>query len=86
MSYKRRILMASIAMGLACFLVGCGGLFHDDMADEEDNKSNQMGLALELLGVSFVSFSCNLGEVSICVICVFNFLIVSYCFASMNLS
>ena len=62
--------MASIAMGLACFLVGCGGLFHDDMSDEEDNKSNQMGLALELLGVSFVSFSCNLGEVRHIVICV----------------
>lgn len=57
--------MASTAMALACFLVGCGGLFHDDMADEEDNKSNQMGLALELLGVSFVSLSCNLGEVSV---------------------
>jgi len=64
--------MASIAMGLACFLVGCGGLFHDEMADEEKNKSNQMGgLALELLGVSFVSFSCNLGEVSIlCDMCI----------------
>ena len=61
--------MASIAMALACFLVGCGGLFHDDMmSDEEDSKSNQMGLALELLGVSFVSFSCNLGEVSLFVL------------------
>jgi len=76
--------MASFAMALACFLVGCGGLFHDEMSDEEDNKSNQMGgLALELLGVSFVSFSCNLGEVSLFVlhiICAFRIcFIILFC-------
>mmetsp|Transcript_19634 Transcript_19634/g.41178 ORF Transcript_19634/g.41178 Transcript_19634/m.41178 type:complete len:168 (+) Transcript_19634:233-736(+) len=71
MTYESRILMASVAMGIACFLVGCGGLVRDDIAGDgddanqepEDSDGHKWGLALELLGVSFVSFSCNLGEV-----------------------
>eukprot|EP00579_Thalassiosira_antarctica_P001494 CAMPEP_0201872936 /NCGR_PEP_ID=MMETSP0902-20130614/5547_1 /ASSEMBLY_ACC=CAM_ASM_000551 /TAXON_ID=420261 /ORGANISM="Thalassiosira antarctica, Strain CCMP982" /LENGTH=532 /DNA_ID=CAMNT_0048399377 /DNA_START=25 /DNA_END=1626 /DNA_ORIENTATION=- len=68
-SYKVRMLMACVAMGLACFLVGCGGLFRDggDIHDQESNDADRQrrGLALELLGVSFVSFSCSLGEASL---------------------
>jgi len=70
-SYKTRILMASIAMSIACFLVGCGGLFRDELAEEgggeelSDKSRQQWGLALELFGVSFVSFSCSLGEASL---------------------
>ena len=70
-SYKTRLLMASLAMGIACFLVGCGGLFRDEEGGEEysgqpkDAESQNFGLVLELVGVSFVSFSCNLGEASL---------------------
>ena len=68
-SYKTRILMASFASAMACFLVGCGGLFSDEMADDDNQepqneRDRKLGLALELLGVSFESFSCSLGEVS----------------------
>ena len=58
-------------MGIACFLVGCGGLFRDEEGGEEysgqpkDAESQNFGLVLELVGVSFVSFSCNLGEASL---------------------
>jgi len=72
--------MASLAMGVACFLVGYGGLFNDEMSsaegdngDEENNDQSgddnsaraQLGLMLELLGVSFTSFQCSLGEASL---------------------
>jgi hypothetical protein len=30
-SYRKRMKMASLAMGLACLLVGYGGLFNDEM-------------------------------------------------------
>ena len=68
------MLMASFTMAFACFLVGCGGLFRDEMSDDGDDAKNNepkdangkcWGLALELLGVSFVSFSCSLGEASL---------------------
>ena len=69
-------------MGLACLLVGYGGLFNDEMpsngvqgGDENDQSSldnndttlarAQRGLMLELLGVSFTSFQCSLGEASL---------------------
>mmetsp|Transcript_17609 Transcript_17609/g.36114 ORF Transcript_17609/g.36114 Transcript_17609/m.36114 type:complete len:597 (+) Transcript_17609:186-1976(+) len=91
-SYKSRMLMASLAMGVACFLVGCGGLLRDEHANHAlDNDENEdmdsasnndvfvndghsesinnnaqiLGLALELLGVCFVSFQCSLGEASL---------------------
>ena len=72
--------MASSAMGVACLLVGYGGLFNDEnkgnnAAEEENNttsynnnmqaKQQQHGLILELLGVSFTSFQCSLGEASL---------------------
>ena len=73
--------MASLAMGVACFLVGCGGLFNDEMSstdgdngednnDQSDDNNTthareQLGLMLELLGVSFTSFQCSLGEASL---------------------
>ena len=72
-SYKARMKMASVATGVAYFLVGCGGLVRDEMAKDGDETNpkttgkgdgQRWGLALELLGVSFISFSCNLGEVS----------------------
>ncbi len=66
-SYKPRIFMASVATGLACILVGWGGLFREN--DDESNSSDDVagerwGLTLQLLGVSFISLSCSLGEVS----------------------
>eukprot|EP00571_Detonula_confervacea_P004719 CAMPEP_0172314092 /NCGR_PEP_ID=MMETSP1058-20130122/21636_1 /TAXON_ID=83371 /ORGANISM="Detonula confervacea, Strain CCMP 353" /LENGTH=550 /DNA_ID=CAMNT_0013027859 /DNA_START=25 /DNA_END=1677 /DNA_ORIENTATION=- len=69
-SYKCRVVMASVTMGLACFLVGCGGLLRDEMTDDGDDGTkdadrNSWGLFLELLGVGFISFSCNLGEASL---------------------
>ncbi len=70
--------MASLAMGLACALVGLGGLFNDELSsddngDDDENDGNdaandtraQYGLVLELLGVSFMSFQCSLGEASL---------------------
>ncbi len=71
-SYKLRIFIASVAMGLACILVGWGGLFREDdllANDQESNSSDDVagerwGLTLQLLGVSFISLSCSLGEVS----------------------
>lgn len=60
-SYNTRMLMASISMGVACLLVGFGGLLHDEISDEP--KSHSTGIALELIGVSFISFQCSLGEV-----------------------
>lgn len=70
--------MANVATGLACILVGCGGLFRDDdvmtmmmgndekhaKSDDDDAASQSWGLTLQLLGVSFISLSCSLGEVS----------------------
>ena len=45
-SYRKRMKMASLAMGLACLLVGYGGLFNDEMpsngvqgGDENDQSS-----------------------------------------------
>ncbi|KAL7461398.1 hypothetical protein ACHAXS_001819, partial [Conticribra weissflogii] len=98
-SYKNRMLMASLAMGIACVLVGCGGILRDEHANrdhEKDGSENdidsanynevfvdddhdeisgnsepnnsdarKLGLALELLGVCFVSFQCSLGESSL---------------------
>lgn len=79
-SYRKRMKMASVAMGLACFLVGYGGLFNDEMSSQEEgdhpsaNNDNttttsharaQWGMMLELLGVSFTSFQCSLGEASL---------------------
>ena len=78
-SYRTRMKMASLAMGVACFLVGCGGLFNDEMSSTEGDDDNndqsddnnttharaQLGLMLELLGVSFTSFQCSLGEASL---------------------
>ncbi len=71
-SYKPRIFMASVATGLACMLVGLGGLFREDdllANDDESNSSDAIagmrwGLTLQLLGVSFISLSCSLGEVN----------------------
>lgn len=71
-SYEKRMLMVSVTMGLACFLVGCGGFFRDQVPNDGDDardsepvdaNAEHFGLALELLGVSFISFSCSLGEV-----------------------
>mmetsp|Transcript_20919 Transcript_20919/g.31928 ORF Transcript_20919/g.31928 Transcript_20919/m.31928 type:complete len:538 (+) Transcript_20919:127-1740(+) len=81
-SYRTRMKMASLAMGVACFLVGCGGLFNDEMSsiegdgggngeenndqsDDDNTTRAQLGLMLELLGVSFTSFQCSLGEASL---------------------
>ena len=94
-SYKVRIKMGSLAMGIACFLVGCGGLLRDEIVDRDNNNGGGdsaanndnadaytrleksmdednsglgvewLGLALELLGVCFISFQCSLGEVSL---------------------
>lgn len=66
-SYNARMLMASISMGVACLLVGCGGLLHDEFVDEADvgiRKHNSIGMVLELVGVSFISLQCSMGEVS----------------------
>jgi hypothetical protein len=63
MSYKSRISMASIASGLACLLVGWGGLCRDEKISSDDVADQRWGLTLQLLGVSFISFSCSLGEV-----------------------
>lgn len=49
--YNVRMLMAAVSMCTACLLVGCGGLVAH-------------GVVLELLGVSFFSFQCSLGEVT----------------------
>jgi hypothetical protein len=73
-SYKARLLTASLSMGLACFLVGCGGVYNDDIGDGEGGNDNTdsndnvqsdqwFGLFFELIGVSFISLQCNLGEV-----------------------
>jgi len=81
-SYRKRIKMASVAMALACCLVGFGGLYNDEImsSENDDNPSDgnndnttttthyaraQRGLMLELLGVSFTSFQCSLGEASL---------------------
>ena len=73
-SYRTRMLVTAVTMGTACFLVGCGGLYRDEMAEAEAENNDQTpkdvdgqswGLALELFGVSFVSFSCSLGEASL---------------------
>lgn len=73
-SYKSRMRVASVATVAACFLVGCGGLFRDELAGNDnadaepkhdDDDGRQWGLALELFGVSFVSFSGSLGEASL---------------------
>ena len=58
--------MASISMALACILVGLGGLIHDEISDEtkDSGKDGLSGIALELIGVSFISFQCSLGEVN----------------------
>ncbi len=60
--------MASISMGLACLLVGLGSLLHDKMSNEanDSGKDRISGVALELIGVSFISFQCSLGEVKNC--------------------
>lgn len=50
-SYNIRMLMAAVSMCTACLLVGYGGLVDH-------------GIVLELLGVSFISFQCSLGEVT----------------------
>lgn len=62
--------MTSVAMGLSCFLVGWGGLFRDELKEDSDGDRDpknggdkSLGLALELLGVSFMSFASSLGEV-----------------------
>jgi len=73
--------MASLAMGVACALVGLGGLFNDELSssdadggdDDEDDENDvtndtraqYYGLVLELMGVSFMSFQCSLGEASL---------------------
>jgi battenin len=61
-SYRRRLRLASASTACACFLVGCGGWVRAATPDAAGRGG--VGLALELLGVSFISFSCNLGEVS----------------------
>lgn len=66
-SYNGRMLFASISMGVACLLVGYGGLLHDEFLNEADvgsGKQNSTGMALELFGVSFISLQCSMGEVS----------------------
>jgi hypothetical protein len=61
--------MASISMSFACILVGFGSLPHDENSKDstetadEDGKDDNTGLVLELIGVSFMSFQCSLGEV-----------------------
>ena len=53
-------------------LVGLGGLSRDELKeggdgddrDPENGGDRRLGLALELLGVAFMSFACSLGEVS----------------------
>ncbi|KAL3765434.1 hypothetical protein ACHAW5_006927 [Stephanodiscus triporus] len=71
-SYKTRISMASVTMGLSCFLVGCGGTFRDELKEDSDGDRDSrnggdksLGLALELVGVSFMSFASSLGEASL---------------------
>lgn len=63
-SYRARIFAASVAMATACVLVGCGGQVRGNARAGEEGEKGSWGLALELLGVSFISFSCSLGEVS----------------------
>lgn len=66
-TYKCRMLMASICMGLACLLVGFGGLLHDESVDETTHaalkENKRLGLSLELFGCAFISLQCSLGEV-----------------------
>ncbi|KAL3791681.1 hypothetical protein HJC23_003938 [Cyclotella cryptica] len=63
-SYKTRMRVASFSMGLACLLVDSGGLLHDKISDKARyrGKDGLSGIALELIGVSFISFQCSLGE------------------------
>ncbi|KAL7519812.1 hypothetical protein ACHAWX_004565 [Stephanocyclus meneghinianus] len=65
-SYKTRMLVASISMGLACILVGFGGLIRNEISGvtNDSGKDGLSGIALELIGVSFISFQCSLGEAS----------------------
>eukprot|EP00804_Cyclotella_cryptica_P000007 CCRYP_013706-RA/>CCRYP_013706-RA protein AED:0.32 eAED:0.32 QI:382/0/0.5/1/0/0.5/2/0/148 len=64
-SYRVRMLMSSVSMGVASLLVACGGLLHDETAEGKGSAKDfdGLGLALELIGVSFISFQCSLGEV-----------------------
>lgn len=59
------MLVASISMGLACILVGFGGLIRNEISGvtKDSGKDGLSGIALELIGVSFISFQCSLGEV-----------------------
>lgn len=68
-SYKFRMLMASMSMCIACLLVGFGALIHDEVNAREADSNHNIGLAMELVGVSFISFQCSLGEVSLVLIC-----------------
>eukprot|EP00804_Cyclotella_cryptica_P000004 CCRYP_013706-RB/>CCRYP_013706-RB protein AED:0.05 eAED:0.05 QI:382/0.66/0.75/1/0/0.25/4/80/517 len=65
-SYRVRMLMSSVSMGVASLLVACGGLLHDETAEGKGSAKDfdGLGLALELIGVSFISFQCSLGEAS----------------------
>lgn len=58
-SYEIRIYATSVAMGLACLLVGTGGLIRG----EGSPGGSGLGLGLQLFGVSFMSLACSLGEV-----------------------
>ena len=57
-SYETRIFATSVAMGLACFLVGTGGLMRVG-----SSGGGGLGLGMQLFGVSFMSLACSLGEV-----------------------
>jgi len=63
------MLMASVSMAIALMIVGIGGMFRDDRQDNDiqdnDSSGQSLGLALELLGISFISFQGALGEATL---------------------
>jgi len=68
-SYRTRMVMASVSMAIALLLVGIGGKFrdHGQNNDNQDNDGSgqSLGLALELFGISFISFQGALGEATL---------------------
>ena len=68
-SYRTRMLTASVSMAIALMIVGIGGMFRDDRQDNDiqdnDSSGQSLGLALELLGISFISFQGALGEATL---------------------
>ena len=62
-------MMASVSMAIALALVGIGGMFRDhgqnNDTQDNDGSGQSLGLALELFGISFISFQGALGEATL---------------------